>query len=369
MPIPTRIKVHCLKEWREKQQKIRTTAFTVSRITAVVRPHGGDRMEIIMKRILKAAAALLLLCAVLMSLASCMPIACTVEFVYGNGEEDSSVDAMTHSYLQPPKAPTRTGYRFSGWYKDEECTRPFDFESPLTGSETLYAGWIVDYQGFSEAIAARALSANVKVKAVYYTSTLGIYANKQTESTGSGVIYKELDGYYYILSNNHVVEDAFKHNMHELYVYDAFGEKYDATLVYSDPAYDLALIKFKAGEAALSVLNIADDNPAINETVAAMGNPKAQYNTTTYGNIKAYKTIEVEEGTNSDKSDVTFKVLWHTAYTNHGSSGGALINYELEIVGINYATGSNKDGTFTCGFSIPAVRVKEFLLTAEANIS
>ena len=119
-------------------------------------------------------------------------------------------------------------------------------------------------------------------------------------------------------------------------------------------------MRFAKDENELEKISLGSGVPDKDETVAAIGNPKGKQNTLTFGKIKNYKEVEVT-AQGSDESEVSFKVLWHTAFTESGSSGGALINAELELVGINYATGADSYGEFAYGFSIPIYEVREFL--------
>ena len=68
-------------------------------------------------------------------------------------------------------------------------------------------------------------------------------------------------------------------------------------------------------------------------------------------------------GENNDpRSNVTFEVVHHSAYSNNGSSGGAVIDMNLNIVAINYASGRDQNGNFSTGFAVGADKVVEFLI-------
>ena len=60
----------------------------------------------------------------------------------GGTDVAAQTDLMYGDHVAEPEPPTREGYTFAGWYFDENCTRPFDFETVIVdGSTTLYARW------------------------------------------------------------------------------------------------------------------------------------------------------------------------------------------------------------------------------------
>ena len=80
------------------------------------------------------------------SFSSCEAIAnngYTVSFDSRGGTDVAAqTDLMYGDHVAEPEPPTREGYTFAGWYFDENCTRPFDFETVIVdGSTTLYARW------------------------------------------------------------------------------------------------------------------------------------------------------------------------------------------------------------------------------------
>ena len=75
----------------------------------------------------------------------------------------------------------------------------------------------------------------------------------------------------------------------------------------------------------------------------------------TYGECKYYRTVNVNGG------EVDFEVGWHDTPTSNGSSGGAVFDYSLSVVGINFAANTNDDGSFNYGVFIPISRVREYL--------
>ena len=139
------------------------------------------------------------------------------------------------------------------------------------------------------------------------------------QGAGSGVIVKE-DGY--IATNYHVIQEANKvqvtlHN----------GESYPATIVGSDPANDIAVIKIEAK--GLTTATIGDSSTVdVGDLAVAIGNPLGQLGgTATTGIISALdRTLDVE-GT-------TLTLMQTDAAINGGNSGGGLFNNKGELIGI-----------------------------------
>ena len=66
---------------------------------------------------------------------------CRVTFQSNGGSGVALAEVLRGTPLTPPQAPTRSGYRFTGWYSDYDLTRPWDFNAPVTADMTLYAAW------------------------------------------------------------------------------------------------------------------------------------------------------------------------------------------------------------------------------------
>lgn len=201
-----------------------------------------------------------------------------------------------------------------------------------------------------------AMKANVKIITTSYTSSF--FFPEKISGQGSGVIFSEDLYYYYILTNNHVVNKDEEYTSARYQVTDYMGEKYNASLIASSAAYDLGLLKMPKSKSILEVLSFSSKELAKNDLVIAIGQPKGQNNTITLGKFTKFTNGNLEE----TNSHVDFEVIEHTAPINRGSSGGVLINKDLEIVGINYA------GSFTEGveasvfaYAIPVLKINEFL--------
>jgi serine protease Do len=153
-------------------------------------------------------------------------------------------------------------------------------------------------------------------------------------SLGSGFIISQ-DGY--IVTNNHVVEDA-----DEIRVILKDEKEFDATIEGRDPNTDLALIKIKAAT-PLPTLTLGDSGKLnVGEWVVAIGSPFGLEQTVTAGIISAKGRV-IGSGPYDD-------FLQTDASINPGNSGGPLLNMEGEVVGINTAIIAGGSGI---GFAIP----------------
>jgi S1-C subfamily serine protease len=167
-------------------------------------------------------------------------------------------------------------------------------------------------------------------------------------SGGSGVIASP-DGY--IITNNHVVEGGGKV---EVTLYNK--RTYIAEVLGKDPSTDLALLKIKAS--GLQPLRYADsDNVKVGEWVLAVGNPFNLTSTVTAGIVSATsRNINILQGMYSIES-----FIQTDAVVNPGNSGGALVNMQGELVGINSAIMSESGGYEGYSFAIPANLVKKVI--------
>jgi Do/DeqQ family serine protease len=156
---------------------------------------------------------------------------------------------------------------------------------------------------------------------------------------GSGVIIST-DGY--ILTNHHVIDGAeqIKVDLNE-------NRTLDARVVGSDPPSDLAVLKIDATN--LPVLALGDsDKVRVGDVVLAIGNPLGIGQTVTMGIISA-------KGRQTGLSNGSFEDFLQTdAPINQGNSGGALVNTNSELVGINSQILSPSGGSIGIGFSIPS---------------
>ena len=224
-----------------------------------------------------------------------------------------------------------------------------------TNSETSNSG-VVDYvslNNYSDTAvfaASKVLPSIVGIK-VDYTITSnfmqGMSQNSQAE--GSGIIISE-DGY--ILTNNHIINSADSSIYYEVseatkvtvYLYND-ETAYDAKIIGTDEQTDLAIIKIEKDN--LTAAELGDsDSVKIGEFAMAIGNPLGMESSVTSGIISAVnRSVTSEDGT-------TYNLIQTDAAINSGNSGGALVNAEGKVIGINTLklSGSGIEGM---GFAIP----------------
>jgi len=167
---------------------------------------------------------------------------------------------------------------------------------------------------------------------------------EEGRSTGSGVI---VDGQGFILTNNHVVENAG-----EVEVRLSDDRKFKATIVGRDPKTDLAVLKIDTAGTVLPVAELGDsDKLRVGQWAIAIGNPFGLDRTVTAGIISATGRTHV--------GVATYEAFIQTdASINPGNSGGPLLNLEGRVVGINTAIVSSGQGI---GFSIPINMAREIM--------
>ena len=166
--------------------------------------------------------------------------------------------------------------------------------------------------------------------------------NHRTQGAGSGVIISK-DGY--ILSNNHVVEDA-----KEVTVTLADKNEYKAEIVGRDPKTDLAVLKITANRDLPSAALGDSELLKVGDWVVAIGNPFGLNHTVTSGIVSAKGRV-IGAGPYDD-------FIQTDASINPGNSGGPLFNMKGEVIGINTAIIPQGQGI---GFAIPIDTAKPLI--------
>lgn len=156
---------------------------------------------------------------------------------------------------------------------------------------------------------------------------------------GSGVIINADKGY--ILTNNHVISDADK-----IKVMLKDGHEYNAKLIGADASSDIALLQIKAKN--LTAIKFADsDKLRVGDFTIAIGNPFGLGQTVTSGIVSALGRtgLKLENYENFIQTD---------AAINSGNSGGALVDLNGKLIGINTAILGPNGGNIGIGFAIPS---------------
>lgn len=204
-----------------------------------------------------------------------------------------------------------------------------------------------NYSDTSISVAEKVLPSVVGITVTYQISSI-FGGSSQAEATGSGIIISD-DGY--ILTNNHVISSGSTSSFYA--IQEATGlkvnlygdsESYDATVVGTDSYTDLAVIKID--KTGLTPATLGDSgNVKVGEFVMAIGNPLGMDYSVTCGVVSALNREVESDG-------VTYTAIQTDAAINTGNSGGALVNANGEVIGINTLklAGNGVEGV---GFAIP----------------
>ena len=223
--------------------------------------------------------------------------------------------------------------------------------SSLVNSETTKQVSLANYSDTAIAVAKKILPSIVGIKIEYTVSSPFSYfggGSSTSTASGSGIIISS-DGY--IVTNNHVVDASSSsyYNVSEaknvkVKLYDD-ETVYDAKIVGKDAKTDLAVLKIDAQN--LQPAEFANSSEVqIGEFVMAVGNPLGLENSITDGIISAInREVSSSDGT-------VYTCIQTNAAINSGNSGGALVNSEGKVIGINTLklSGSDIEGI---GFAIP----------------
>jgi serine protease Do len=167
---------------------------------------------------------------------------------------------------------------------------------------------------------------------------------REAQSLGSGFIITA-DGY--VVTNNHVVSPTGRGMVEEITVTTADGTEYDAVLVGSDAASDLAVLKIERPQ-PFPFVEFGDSSQArVGDWVVAIGNPFGLGGTVTSGIVSSVLR-------NTGQGGAYDRYIQTDASINRGNSGGPLFDMQGNVIGINNAIISPTGGSVGIGFAIPA---------------
>ena len=217
----------------------------------------------------------------------------------------------------------------------------------LNGLATLQA-----MQASFRDVAATALPVVVKIDTttVVRGRSRGLFSSpgqprefEQPGGTGSGVIVSRDGGDYFVLTNNHVIE-----NTSSITLTLDDGQEFEGTLVGRDPRQDLALVSFKS-RGQLPVAELGDSTALrVGDWVLAVGSPFGFQSTVTTGIVSA-----LGRETSGSLGGNIAEYIQTDAAINPGNSGGALVNLDGQVVGINTWITSRGGGNVGLGFALP----------------
>ena len=170
----------------------------------------------------------------------------------------------------------------------------------------------------------------------------------KTQGLGSGVIVKKEAGFYFVITNFHVVEEA-----EEIFVRLHTGDEYSAELIGRDSRKDIALLKFQSDNMDIPAAVLGDsDTLRIGDIVYALGSPFGYTSSFTSGIVSAMHRAGPTEVSDFIQTDASI---------NQGNSGGPLVNLKGEVIGINTWITTPTGGSIGLGFAIPINGVKRVL--------
>ena len=173
----------------------------------------------------------------------------------------------------------------------------------------------------------------------------------EQRASGSGVIISD-DGY--IVTNNHVVENA-----DQITVTLSNKKTYKAKVIGTDPSYDLSVIKIEASGLPFLLYGNSDD-VKIGQWVLAIGYPLNLETTVTAGIVSAKaRSLGLNKDKNGDTKSGVESFIQTDAAVNMGNSGGALVNTDGRLIGINSAIASPTGYYSGYSYAIPVNIVKK----------
>ncbi|MDR2021208.1 MAG: trypsin-like peptidase domain-containing protein [Treponema sp.] len=164
----------------------------------------------------------------------------------------------------------------------------------------------------------------------------------QEGGSGSGSI---IDTRGYVLTNNHVIANAYK-----VFINLANGDQIEGTVVGTDPENDLAVVKFDPPSGLdLHTVPFGDsDNLKVGQKVLAIGNPFALERTLTVGIVSGLgRPIQIS------RQNIVRNMIQTDASINPGNSGGPLLDAQGRMIGINTMIYSPSGGSVGIGFAVP----------------
>jgi len=267
-----------------------------------------------------------------------------------NPASETGIFSSTSNELPPEAEEASPIFTNNSRNVDEESTTPSSVTTELPDKDFRFA-------------ANKTMPAVVHIssKSTYNGRTRNSYWDRlfgygesggsRTVSTGSGVIISS-DGY--IVTNNHVIESA---DELEVTLFD--NRSYKAKVIGTYPTADLGLIKIDGEE--LPMVELADSDQAIvGEWVLAVGNPFNLSSTATAGIVSAIgRDLNIIKDDRQSQEAAIESFIQTDAAVNPGNSGGALVNLEGKLIGINTAIASPTGAYAGYAFAVPANIVRK----------
>jgi len=207
------------------------------------------------------------------------------------------------------------------------------------------------------------------------SSNIGIFSRTEEDGSisygecGSGIIFRKDGDKYYALTAAHVVsaenaqllvfttntemksEETIPGLDYDVLARETYDAMYPAETEFVSTRDDLAVISFSTEE-DLAVITLAEDDPNKDDRIMCIGNPQNEWFSVSYGKV----TSGIE--TFGESHGYPSSAMRHTAYIHVGSSGGAAINENMQLIGITPGGFFSADGkTFQYGVLIPVSEI------------
>lgn len=310
----------------------------------------------------------------------------TLSFNEAGGSEIADMTVNKGTAFVPSEVPTKEGYVFDGWYLDEDYLYEASFSAGINNNLTVYAKWtdenaiyslddvrdiindILDIDNITiadqstiEGIVTDIISSGeylseqtiidlvrdqIDVMSLFNAHVIDMLKSVSQSvvyieatdnfsiATGSGVIFNHIGNEYYVLTNYHVIQGF---NSFEIKVFDDTANRtisrFFVDLIETSITHDLAILKFTSNF-DFETLPLGDVNDLeVGQLVFAIGSPLDLLNSSTMGIISAIDRPMTYQDENSDTNTTSIQ---HDAAISPGNSGGALVNIDGELVGVNF---------------------------------
>ncbi|MFA5560386.1 MAG: serine protease [Acholeplasmataceae bacterium] len=231
----------------------------------------------------------------------------------------------------------------SGCLKIEKRDAQLAFADHVSETESKY----IDFQSLLNNLQVNYVQSNFKV--------INQLFGQSQSATGSGFIFFEDEAFYYLLTNEHVVNND-DNLFQTIKLMDYQDEEFTAIMMFSLKEYDLAVLRMEKTAKPFPIVPLANDDAKINDNVYVIGNPKHQVNTITIGRVLAFALVTIKS-----EGYIPFEVIVSSAPVQHGSSGGMMIDESGQLVAVVYAGNVSGSVFSTQSFAIPISKVREFL--------
>ena len=275
-----------------------------------------------------------------------------ITFMVDGKIDSSSYVNSSGAVTKPLKDPVLANHRFVGWSTDKQDYVPYDFNSKVTGSLTLYAYFVFDEEAMASEIDVISNSI-VKVTHTYKENGEGMIRE------GIGIVYHVQGGYCYVVTNYHTVILLENQSEPVITVTDREGNEF-ASKVFKgeykklpalDKEYDLAVVCFPyTGTVIKELKNRSAVVNELGQGVISVGTTKDYVAS---GKVSDFKktTVNMDESLSS----IDFEVYCHNAVPSDTIKESLLFDLKAKFLGITYYSENGE------AYTIPQGRIAMFL--------